>query len=203
MGAALLLFGCGTSEAPRNENEINTEITTEQKEPMAENQKPMEYVVMETSSGAVTIELDPNSAPETVANFLRYVDAKAYDGTIFHRVISNFMIQGGGFTPDGNQKPTEAPIMLESQNGLKNDIGTIAMARTNAPNSATSQFFINVSKNDFLNYSPGNPGYAVFGKVTSGMEVVNQIRQVQTGTRNGMGDWPKEDVVIKTIRRES
>jgi len=203
MGAALLLFGCGTSEAPTNENEINTEITTEQKEPMAENQKPMEYVVMETSSGAVTIELDPNSAPETVANFLRYVDAKAYDGTIFHRVISNFMIQGGGFTPDGNQKPTEAPIMLESQNGLKNDIGTIAMARTNAPNSATSQFFINVSKNDFLNYSPGNPGYAVFGKVTSGMEVVNQIRQVQTGTRNGMGDWPKEDVVIKTIRRES
>ena len=203
MGAALLLFGCGTSEAPTNENEINTEITTEQKEPMAENQKLMEYVVMETSSGAVTIELDPNSAPETVANFLRYVDAKAYDGTIFHRVISNFMIQGGGFTPDGNQKPTEAPIMLESQNGLKNDIGTIAMARTNAPNSATSQFFINVSKNDFLNYSPGNPGYAVFGKVTSGMEVVNQIRQVQTGTRNGMGDWPKEDVVIKTIRRES
>ena len=203
MGAALLLFGCGTSEAPTNENEINTEITTEQKEPMAKNQKPMEYVVMETSSGAVTIELDPNSAPETVANFLRYVDAKAYDGTIFHRVISNFMIQGGGFTPDGNQKPTEAPIMLESQNGLKNDIGTIAMARTNAPNSATSQFFINVSKNDFLNYSPGNPGYAVFGKVTSGMEVVNQIRQVQTGTRNGMGDWPKEDVVIKTIRRES
>jgi len=203
MGAALLLFGCGTSEAPTNENETNTEITTEQKEPMAENQKLMEYVVMETSSGAVTIELDPNSAPETVANFLRYVDAKAYDGTIFHRVISNFMIQGGGFTPDGNQKPTEAPIMLESQNGLKNDIGTIAMARTNAPNSATSQFFINVSKNDFLNYSPGNPGYAVFGKVTSGMEVVNQIRQVQTGTRNGMGDWPKEDVVIKTIRRES
>jgi len=93
--------------------------------------------------------------------------------------------------------------MLESQNGLKNDIGTIAMARTNAPNSATSQFFINVSKNDFLNYSPGNPGYAVFGKVTSGMEVVNQIRQVPTGTRNGMGDWPKEDVAIKTIRRES
>ena len=203
MGAALLLFGCGTSEAPTNENEINTEITTEQKEPMAENQKQMEYVAMETSLGSVTIELDPNSAPETVANFLRYVDAKAYDGTIFHRVISNFMIQGGGFTPDGNQKPTEAPIMLESQNGLKNDIGTIAMARTNAPNSATSQFFINVSKNDFLNYSPGNPGYAVFGKVTSGMEVVNQIRQVQTGTRNGMGDWPKEDVVIKTIRRES
>lgn len=203
MGAAMLLFGCGNSETPTNENEINTETLTEQEEPMAENQKPMDYVVMETSLGNVTIELDPTSAPVTVANFLSYVDAKAYDGTVFHRVISNFMIQGGGFTPDGNQKPTEAPIMLESQNGLKNEIGTIAMARTNSPNSATSQFFINVSKNDFLNYTTGNPGYAVFGKVTSGMEVVNQIRQVPTTTRNGMADWPKEDVVIKTIRRES
>ncbi len=203
MGAAMLLFGCSTSETPTNDNVINSETPTEQEEQMAENEKKMEYVVMETSLGDVTIELDPNNAPITVTNFLQYVDAKAYDGTIFHRVISNFMIQGGGFTPDGNQKPTEAPIMLESQNGLKNDIGTISMARTNSPNSATSQFFINVSKNDFLNYAPGNAGYAVFGKVTSGMEVVNQIRQVPTTTKNGMADWPKEDVVIKTIRRES
>ncbi|NEN22668.1 peptidyl-prolyl cis-trans isomerase [Cryomorpha ignava] len=162
----------------------------------------MEYVVIETNKGDITLELDPNKAPVTVANFLSYVDAGHYDNTVFHRVISNFMIQGGGFTADGTQKPTQSPIELESQNSLSNDVGTIAMARTNAPNSATAQFFINVSQNDFLNYKPGNPGYAVFGKVSSGMDVVNEIRQVETRSYMGQQDWPVEAVTIKTIRKE-
>lgn len=202
LGLMLLLTAC-TSPKPETTTEPEPENTTNQtEETMPEKELPMEYVVMETSMGDVTIELDPNKAPVTVANFLSYVDDSFYDGTIFHRVISNFMIQGGGFTADGNQKSTKDPIVLESQNGLKNDIGTIAMARTNSPNSATCQFFINVAQNDFLNYSAGNPGYAVFGKVTSGMDVVNQIRQVPTGVKNGMRDWPNEDVVIKRIYRE-
>lgn len=113
------------------------------------------------------------------------------------------MIQGGGFTADGTQKPTQSPIELESQNGLSNDVGTIAMARTNAPNSATAQFFINVAQNDFLNFKPGNPGYAVFGRVTSGMDIVNEIRQVETRGFMGHQDWPVEAVTIKTIRREA
>ena len=156
-------------------------------------------VVMETNKGNIEIELNSEKAPISVKNFLNYVDKKHYDGTVFHRVISNFMIQGGGFTPDGEQKPVEDPIKLESNNGLKNDEGTIAMARTNIPDSATSQFFINVKVNDFLDYNPDNDGYAVFGKVTSGMEVVHEIKAVNTGTKFGMGDWPTEDVVITKV----
>ena len=156
-------------------------------------------VVMETSKGNIEIELNSEKAPISVKNFLNYVDKKHYDGTVFHRVISNFMIQGGGFTPDGEQKPVDNPIKLESNNGLKNDEGTIAMARTNIPDSATSQFFINVKSNDLLNYVPGNDGYAVFGKVISGMEVVNEIKAVNTGIKFGMQDWPTEDVVITKI----
>ena len=156
-------------------------------------------VVMETSKGNIEIELNSEKAPISVKNFLNYVDKKHYDGTVFHRVISNFMIQGGGFTPDGEQKPVDGPIKLESNNGLKNDEGTIAMARTNIPDSATSQFFINVKGNDLLNYAPGNDGYAVFGKVISGMEVVNEIKAVNTGMKFGMQDWPTEDVVITKI----
>lgn len=159
-------------------------------------------VVMETNKGKITIELDPERAPATVQNFLTYVDEGFYDGTIFHRVISNFMIQGGGFTPDGTQKSPHAPIILESQNGLSNVVGSIAMARTNAPNSATCQFFINVSDNVALDYRPGNAGYAVFGHVTSGMDVVNDIRQVKTGTFNRHGDWPTEPVIIEKVYRE-
>lgn len=197
-----MMSNCTNSdENSSQETEVKEKTTTEEQETMAE-EKPMEYVVIETSEGDITVELNPNSAPATVDNFLGYVDSSFYDNTVFHRVIPNFMIQGGGFTQDGQQKETRNPIVLESQNGLKNDVGTIAMARTNAPNSATAQFFINVSQNDFLNYSAGNPGYAVFGKVTSGMEVVNQIRQTPTATKNGMADWPKEDVTIKTIRRD-
>jgi len=153
-------------------------------------------VMLETSKGNIEIELDANAAPITVENFLQYVNDGHYDGTVFHRVIEGFMIQGGGFTTDGNEKSTRSPIKLESQNGLKNDKGTVAMARTSIPDSATSQFFVNVVDNGFLNAAPGNDGYAVFGKITSGMDIVEAIRVVETRSRSGMGDWPVEDVVI-------
>jgi len=159
-------------------------------------------VLIKTSMGDITLALDPSNAPKTVENFLSYVKDGFYGGTVFHRVIDGFMIQGGGFTPDGVQKPTHQPIALESDNGLKNDRGTIAMARTNDPNSATAQFFINVVNNDFLNYAPGNPGYAVFGKVTSGMDVVDKIVSTQTTTKNGMPDWPVEDITIESVTVE-
>lgn len=162
-------------------------------------------VVMETSQGAVEIELFQDKAPLSVANFLKYVDAKHYDGTIFHRVINNFMIQGGGFTEKMVEKKTNAPIKNEATNKLANDIGTIAMARTSEVNSATAQFFINVADNAFLNHqntSPSGFGYAVFGKVTSGMHVVNRIKMVKTGMMSGMTDVPMDTVVIKSIRRK-
>tara|TARA_Y100000310_G_scaffold243870_1_gene248548 strand:- start:118 stop:702 length:585 start_codon:yes stop_codon:yes gene_type:complete len=153
-------------------------------------------VKLETNHGDIIIELYSKEAPITTSNFVRYVEEGHYDGTIFHRVIDNFMIQGGGFTSDGNEKSTHEPIKLESDNGLKNDKYTIAMARTMVEDSATSQFFINVKDNDMLNYGPGNPGYAVFGKVTSGMEVVNKIKSVSTGNKGPHSDWPIEDVTI-------
>ena len=146
----------------------------------AENPK----VIMDTSKGQLTIELYADKAPETVKNFLAYVDAGFYSGTIFHRVIPNFMIQGGGFTPDMQQKGTRPPIKIESDNGLKNERGTLAMARTQDPNSATAQFFINSVDNGFLNFTAKTPqgwGYAVFGKVVKGMEVVDEICKVKTG----------------------
>ncbi|MCF7860942.1 peptidyl-prolyl cis-trans isomerase [Candidatus Woesearchaeota archaeon] len=158
-------------------------------------------VVIETSKGNIEVQLDADKAPISVENFLKYVDVGFYDGTVFHRVISNFMIQGGGFTADGKQKSTNSPIKLESQNGLKNLRGTIAMARTSVPDSATSQFFINVVDNDFLNYRPGNDGYAVFGKVVSGMDIVDSIKQVETGS-SPMADWPKEAVTINKVYRK-
>jgi peptidyl-prolyl cis-trans isomerase B (cyclophilin B) len=155
-------------------------------------------VVMKTSLGSVTIELYADKAPESVKNFLQYVNDKFYDGTTFHRVISTFMVQGGGFTPDGKQKPTRAPIKNEAANGLKNAIGTVAMARTNDPNSATSQFFINVTTNRFLDKEAAQDGvgYCVFGKVTAGMDVVEKIKAVPTGAQ----DVPKTPVVIESIR---
>jgi cyclophilin family peptidyl-prolyl cis-trans isomerase len=156
-------------------------------------------VVMKTSLGSVTIELYPDKAPETVKNFLQYVNDKFYDGTIFHRVINNFMIQGGGMDTAENKKPTRAPIKNEAANKLKNDVGTVAMARTNDPNSATSQFYINVKDNGALNYQDSSPqgiGYCVFGKVTSGMDVVEKIKAVPTGPQ----DVPKTQVVIESIR---
>ena len=150
--------------------------------------------------GVIALELDDAKAPKSVANFLAYVKSGHYDGTIFHRVINGFMIQGGGFTPDMKQKPTNAPIENEAANGLKNDIYTIAMARTNEPHSASAQFFINVKNNDFLNHTAPTPrgwGYAVFGRVTSGQDVVDAIKGVPTGRRGYFDDVPLEAVVIE------
>jgi len=163
--------------------------------------KPM-TVRMTTTQGDIVIELDAAKAPKTVENFLSYVKSGFYNGTIFHRVIPGFMIQGGGFEPGMNQKPTEAPIKNEADNGLQNLAGTLAMARTNDPNSATAQFFINVKDNGFLNHTAPTGqgwGYCVFGKVTEGMDVVRAIEKVQTATRMGMQDVPTEDVVIKSV----
>ncbi len=157
-------------------------------------------VLMDTSLGKIKIELFAKEAPISVKNFLAYVDKGFYGGTIFHRVINGFMIQGGGFTTDFHQKQTDAPIKNEAGNGLKNDRGTIAMARTGAPDSATSQFFINVVDNAGLNRpSPDGYGYAVFGKVISGMDVVDKIKSVKTGMKMGMRDVPETPVVIKSV----
>ena len=158
-------------------------------------------VRFETSLGGFTLELDAEKAPLTVANFLAYVDEGFFDGLIFHRVIPGFMIQGGGMDADFNQKKNRAPIKNEAKNGLKNLRGTVAMARTNEINSATSQFFINLVDNAFLDNAPGNFGYAVFGKVVDGLETVDKIAKVRTTRRRGHDDVPAEDVVIQSARR--
>jgi len=156
-------------------------------------------VQLKTSLGTIVVQLDPAKAPKTVENFLQYVKDKHYDGTIFHRVINGFMIQGGGFTPDMAQKPTRAPIPLEAKNGLKNDEYTIAMARTGNPDSATAQFFINVKNNDGLNApSPDGHGYAVFGKVVQGQDVVDKIKAVATGNRGHYQNVPTTPVIIES-----
>jgi peptidyl-prolyl cis-trans isomerase B (cyclophilin B) len=155
-------------------------------------------VVLTTNHGAITLELDVEKAPKSVENFVTYVKSGHYDGTIFHRVIDGFMIQGGGFDPDMKQKSTNDPIDNEAENGLKNDRYTVAMARTSDPHSATAQFFINVGDNEFLNY-PGSDGwgYAVFGKVSEGEDVVDAIRAVKTGRKSMFSDVPVETVVIE------
>jgi cyclophilin family peptidyl-prolyl cis-trans isomerase len=158
-------------------------------------------VRFETNHGGFTVELDVEKAPESSANFLQYVDDEFFDGLLFHRVIPGFMIQGGGMDADFNQKKNRAPIKNEAKNGLKNLRGTLAMARTNEINSATSQFFINLADNAFLDNSPGNFGYAVFGRVTDGMETVDKIAKVRTTRRRGHDDVPAEDVVIQSARR--
>jgi peptidyl-prolyl cis-trans isomerase B (cyclophilin B) len=163
----------------------------------------MSKVELQTSLGAIQIELDDVKAPKTVANFLAYVNAGHYDGTIFHRVIKGFMVQGGGFAPGMNQKPTQPPITNEANNGLKNAKYTLAMARTSAPHSASAQFFINTADNGFLNFTSESAqgwGYAVFGRVTAGQDVVDAIEKVRTGNHGGHGDVPVEDVVIQTAR---
>jgi peptidyl-prolyl cis-trans isomerase A (cyclophilin A) len=177
-------------------------------------------VQVSTSLGDITLELDADKAPLSVKNFVAYANAGHYNGTVFHRVIETFMIQGGGFTPEMTQKPVKPPIKLESSNGLKNTRGTIAMARTNVPDSATSQFFINTVDNEFLNYRKFDTdtevqtgrgpqmvpagtvvdGYTVFGKVTAGMEVVDKIKAVKTGVKNNMQNVPDEAVVIKSVK---
>jgi peptidyl-prolyl cis-trans isomerase B (cyclophilin B) len=155
-------------------------------------------IQLQTSQGDITIELDDEKAPESARNFVEYVTSGHYDGTVFHRVIPGFMIQGGGFEPGMKQKSTRAPIQNESHNGLTNDHYTIAMARTSAPHSATAQFFINTTNNGFLNKAQSQDGwgYAVFGKVVAGTEVVDSIEKVKTGRSGGHGDVPLEDVVI-------
>lgn len=161
-------------------------------------------VVFETSKGKIVLELYPDNAPETVKNFLNYVDSKYYDGTIFHRVIPNFMIQGGGFTPDMQRKPSQDPIKNEADTGLKNDRGTISMARTGNPHSATAQFFINSKNNDFLNHKSKTQqgwGYTAFGKVVEGMKTVDAISAVKTKTTGGFRDVPAEPVVIKSAKQ--
>ena len=157
----------------------------------------------ETTLGDFTVELDAVSAPISCKNFLRYVDDGFFDGTIFHRVIPGFMIQGGGFTTDMKQKPTHEPITNEADNGLRNRHGTIAMARTNDLHSATAQFFINLVDNGTLDHRPGNYGYAVFGRIAGGIDVIDKIAAAKTGRRSGHDDVPLEPVVIKLVRRAS
>ncbi|MBQ0713819.1 peptidylprolyl isomerase [Paraperlucidibaca wandonensis] len=158
-------------------------------------------VALNTNYGRIVLELNAEKAPKTVANFAEYVKSGHYNGTIFHRVIDGFMVQGGGFDDKMKQKPTNAPIQNEADNGLTNEIGTVAMARTMDPHSASAQFFINVGNNGFLNHSGKNPqgwGYAVFGKVSEGMEVVNKIKGVPTGNAGGHQDVPRDGVVIES-----
>jgi len=161
-------------------------------------------VELKTNMGTITLELYPDKAPKTVENFLQYVKDGFFKGTIFHRVINGFMVQGGGFTPEFAQKKTRAPVPNEANNGLKNDVGTIAMARTSDPHSATAQFFINHKNNDFLNHSAPTPqgwGYTVFGKVTKGMDVVNKIAALDTGAQGPFqSDVPRKQVVIEDAR---
>jgi peptidyl-prolyl cis-trans isomerase B (cyclophilin B) len=156
-------------------------------------------VELQTNKGTIRLELDDAKAPTTVANFISYVEKGHYNGTVFHRVIKGFMVQGGGFEAGMKQKPTEAPIQNEANNGLVNDHYTVAMARTSAPHSASAQFFINNTDNDFLNFkseSSSGWGYAVFGKVVEGKDIVDAIESVKTGNKGGHGDVPLEDVVI-------
>lgn len=162
-------------------------------------------VTLETTMGLVTIELDEQAAPETTANFIQYVEDDFYRGTIFHRVIDGFMVQGGGLDADMNNKPTRAPIKNEANNGLSNETGTVAMARTGDPHSATAQFFINVQDNHFLNHKNETPdgwGYCVFGRVVSGMETVNAIKGVATTAKGPMRDVPSEVIEITGTRLE-
>jgi len=163
-------------------------------------------IVLHTNLGDISLELDFDKAPISAANFKQYAEEGHYNGTIFHRVIDNFMIQGGGFEPGMKQKTTREPIQNEADNGLSNDTGTIAMARTMDPHSASAQFFINVSDNDFLNHSGKSAqgwGYAVFGKVTEGMDVVERIKSCETGSKGGHQDVPVEDIIIESVSVEN
>lgn len=188
--AVLMTAGC------KENKEVHGE--PQNKESEAKGGNPV--VIMSTSKGDIKIELFKDKAPITVENFLAYVNDGFYNGTVFHRVIPNFMIQGGGFTPDFTQKPTKPPIKNEAKNGLKNERGTLAMARTQVVDSATSQFFINLVDNSFLDNGVRDYGYAVFGKVIDGMDVVDKIAAVQTGNKGMYGDVPREDVVIESVK---
>jgi cyclophilin family peptidyl-prolyl cis-trans isomerase len=155
----------------------------------------------ETTLGNFTVELFDDKAPVSAENFLKYVDEGFFDGTVFHRIVPGFVIQGGGFTEDMTQKKNHSPIKNEADNGVKNTRGTLSMARTNDINSATSQFFVNLKDNDFLDHTRGNFGYAVFGKVTEGMDVIDKIAAVKTGRRRGFEDVPLDSVIMTSVRR--
>lgn len=186
MVIVFLAFGCERNKKPVEADTIVKERT---------------MVTLETTKGDIVVEVNETAAPVTSANFLRYVQEGFYDGTIFHRVIPGFMIQGGGFTADMKQKQTHEPIVNEAKNGLKNTRGTLAMARLPDPDSATAQFFINVVDNAYLDYSgPRNPGYAVFANVVEGMDVVDEIAKVETASKHGHQDVPVEPVIIKTAK---
>lgn len=192
--AGLILAGCDDQK----------QETPKENDKKAVEQSGSPVVLIKTSMGDIEVQLDPAKAPKTVKNFLQYVDDKAYDGTIFHRVIPNFMIQGGGFTPDMSQKETRDPIANEADNGLTNDRGTIAMARTMIVDSATNQFFINTKDNVFLNHKSKDQrgyGYCVFGKVISGMDVVDNIEKAETTFKGSYQDVPKDTIKIISITR--
>ena len=189
------LTGCNAQESAKKEQLETVNSQTKSGDKMSANPQ----IKIETSMGTMMIELDAEKAPKSAANFVAYVENGFYDGLIFHRVIPGFMVQGGGMNPDMSEKGNKTPIENEADNGLKNDRGTLAMARTNDPHSATSQFFINLKDNDFLNHSSKSPqgwGYAVFGKVTDGIEVIDAIEKVKTGNHGGHGDVPLEAVTI-------
>jgi len=199
--ALLVIVACGTA---KNDKTTAEPAAAAENAVAAENTKPAgDRFVITTNMGAFTVQLDREKAPLSTENFAQYANSGAYDSTIFHRVISTFMIQGGGFTTDMKQRETRPAILNEAANGLKNTRGTIAMARTNDVNSATSQFFINVKDNDFLNFRDSldtrNFGYAVFGSVISGMEVVDQIKAVPTGTTPAEGGYPMKDVPVSPV----
>ena len=189
---------------PMPGDEATTVAAAAEPAPAPEQAKETDMVLIKTTLGDIKVKLAADKAPLTVANFLAYVDAKHYDGTIFHRVIDGFMIQGGGFDANMRQKPTQAPIKSEAANGLRNKRGTLAMARTMVVDSATSQFFINVKDNGFLDFRSPDPqgfGYCVFGEVVEGMDVVDQIKGVRTGVKAGMSDVPLETVAIVSVTR--
>ena len=206
LGLCLLLLAACDAQSKSEQAPVaapQAEAKTET-QPQTQRAGGNPMVVIKTSKGEMQVELYADKAPKTVENFLAYVDAGFFDGTIFHRVIPGFMIQGGGFDASMSQKETRAPIKNEAQNGLKNDRGTLAMARTNVVDSATAQFFVNLVNNDFLNHTAPNDrgfGYAVFGKVTKGMEVVDEIAKVQTTRKGPHADVPAEPVVIESIKR--
>lgn len=194
-----LIFGCIMLMAPG----LGGAATESHNPEQGKHMSTPTQVIMHTSKGDILIELDAEKAPKTVENFLVYVREGFYDGTIFHRVINNFMIQGGGFEVGMKQKPTHDPVENEANNGLKNDTYTLAMARTADPHSATAQFFINVSDNDFLNFTAPTSngwGYAVFGRVIEGTEVVDMIKSVKTGNKGFHQDVPAEDVIIESAK---
>ena len=191
-------------EMPPVPGAADTTIAAPDAAPEPEQAKETDMVIIKTTLGDIKVKLAADKAPLTVANFLAYVDSKHYDGTIFHRVIDGFMIQGGGFDKEMRQKPTKAPIKNEAANGLLNKRGTLAMARTAIVDSATSQFFINVKDNGFLDFRAPNPqgfGYCVFGEVVEGLDVVDQIKGVRTATKAGMSDVPLETVEILSVTR--